>query len=231
MKYDEIGRLASRVRAIPLAEILPLLGAIPDRHDKARWKTPAGTISVTGTRFFDWHRQAGGGGAIDLVMHLRQVDFKTAVAWLCDAVALPTPAVCPVPVPSPSFRPPPAIERNLPQIIRYLEHERGLPEAVLAPLVRQRSVYADSRGNAVFLLRDPDGRPVGAELRGTTRITWRGMAPSSRKAAGYFAVGPDSPDMIILCESAIDAISCHAIRPTTRCISTAGVTPHPRAIA
>jgi hypothetical protein len=62
----------------------------------------------------------------------------------------------------------------------------------------------------VFLLLDTVGRPVGAELRGTTRLGWRGMAPGSRKDHGFFSVPAPTTRSIVLSESAIDAISCHA---------------------
>ena len=40
----------------------------------------------------NWHRGQGGGGAIDLVMHLAGVDFRTAVAWLEQHLAAGPPA-------------------------------------------------------------------------------------------------------------------------------------------
>jgi len=94
----------------------------------------------------------------------------------------------------------------LPRVVRYLELERAIPHGVLAPLIDAKSVYADARGNAVFLHVNREGRAVGAELRGTTRIQWRGMAAGSRKARGYFAAGPERCTEIVLCESAIDAL-------------------------
>ena len=226
MTYREMGRLADAVRGIALTEVLPRLEAMPDPRDPARWKTPAGVISVTGARFYDWYQHRGGGGAIDLVMHVRRVDFKSAVLWLRDAFALPARPEA-VPAAHLPFQPPAASERHLPRVIRYLERERGLPEELLAPLVRERRIYADARSNAVFSLADGQGRPVGAELRGTGPVPWRGMAPGSRKSEGYFHVGPDRVDRIILCESAIDAISAHALYPDAQAISTAGATPGP----
>lgn len=78
-----------------------------------------------------------------------------------------------------------------------------------------------------LLVAGKPNRPVGAELRGTGPRVWRGMAPGSRKDLGYFWVGqPDSHD-IVLCESAIDAISCLQLRPETICISTSGVRANP----
>ena len=40
------------------------------------------------------------------------------------------------------------------------------------------------------------------------RAVWRGMAPGSQKDLGYFSVQEQDATMVILCESAIDAISC-----------------------
>jgi len=39
-------------------------------------------ILVTGPKFWDTRANVGGGGAIDLVMHLYNMDFKQAVAKL-----------------------------------------------------------------------------------------------------------------------------------------------------
>ena len=221
------GHALARLRAVPLVDVLRRLGAVKDRRDKARWKTDRGTLSVNGARFFDWHAHAGGGGAIDLVMHLRGTGFKEAVAWLQRAFgdAHVSHVVAEPPPSHRAFQPPARDDGKLPRVMRYLERERAIPRDVLAPLVDGHTVYADARGNAVFLHRDDRGTPVGAELRGTTRVQWRGMARGSRKAAGYFAAGPNVAREIVICESAIDAISCHALRRGARCISTAGTCP------
>jgi hypothetical protein len=131
------------------------------------------------------------------------------------------------------------------QVRHYLVAQRRLPAAILEPLLASGDLYADARANAVFLLRDPQGRPVGAELRGTCRRQgfggqatarpWRGMAPGSHKDHGYFAApatgAPAAPAAIVLCESAIDALSCHALHPGYRCVSTAGARPNPAWLA
>jgi Toprim-like len=69
--------------------------------------------------------------------------------------------------------------------------------------------------------------PIGAELRGTTALAWRGMAPGSRKDYGFFSVSPTTSHAIVLCESAIDALSCHALHPNYRCLSSSGARPDP----
>lgn len=109
--------------------------------------------------------------------------------------------------------------------------QRRLPLALLEPLLNSGNLYADARANAVFLLRDRQQQPVGAELRGTTACSWRGMAPGSRKDMGFFAVPTAPLEATVLCESAIDAVSCHALHPRFRCVSTAGARPNPAWLA
>ncbi len=207
--------------------VLGQLEATPDPHDPVKWRTAQGILTVTGPKFMNWNQGVGGGGAIDLVMHLRQVGFGQALEWLEGRFAGLT---SPQPESTSRLQPltlPALAAENWPRVERYLVEERKLPKALLSPLVQSEIIYADARANAVFLLVDPDTVPVGAELRGTTTLTWRGMAPGSRKDRGFFSLPSTPCDAIVLCESAIDAISCHALYPAYRCLSTSGARPDP----
>jgi len=219
-------RRADRLRAIPLENVLTLSGARRDPHDPCKWHTSRGALSVRGAKFFNWQRGTGGGGAIDLVIHLHQLSFPSALLWLqqhCSlAQATPLRSVPPTPLCLPQPAP-----HQWPVVLRYLAEHRALPRPLLDALVRSGDLYADTRANAVFLLRDPAGQPVGAELRGTGPVAWRGMAPGSCKNLGFFSVPPTPRPNVILCESAIDALSCHLLHPGHRCISTAGARPNP----
>ena len=82
MTRDDFQRQADLVRAIPLEVVLTSWGAVRDRRDKSRWRTPRGPLSVTGAKFFSWRDCHGGGGAIDLVMHLGGWDARQAIGWL-----------------------------------------------------------------------------------------------------------------------------------------------------
>jgi hypothetical protein len=53
------------------------------------------------------------------------------------------------------------------------------------------------------------------------------MAPGSGKNSGYFSIRDTHIEAVVLCESAIDAISCHQLQPHRWCISTAGARPNP----
>jgi hypothetical protein len=247
---DELRRLADAVRAIPLEQVLQAWGADRHRYDRSLWRTDVGSLSVTGSKFFNWQRQQGSGGAIDLVIHLRGGDWRDAVRWLATHFSTtplaPTVAACdpnkssgavtttpvrtaasPTRNGSPLRLPAEATEQ-LVRVRRYLIERRRLAATRVDALIAQQTVYADSRANAVF--RMTAGRPartVGAELRGTGSTVWRGLAPGSRRDAGYFWTGDPTTREIILCESAIDAISCCQLNPATLAISTAGVRHDP----
>jgi hypothetical protein len=228
---DDFRRRAAAVRQLSLESVLAVRGAARDQRDRSKWHTEQGPLSVTGPKFINWRRRVGGGGAIDLVMHLAAIDYRAAVTWLEEnfavgAVAAGETGGAP---PVDKLCLPLAVERNLGRVLRYLTVRRHLPASLLAPLVESGKLYADRRGNAVFLMvAGKPNRPVGAELRGTGPRVWRGMAPGSRKDSGYFWIGVPTSRSIVLCESAIDAISCTAINPHRICISTSGARANPR---
>ena len=117
---------------------------------------------------------------------------------------------------------------QLARVRDYLIAQRRLPATLVDSLIKSRTLYADARANAVFLLCSQQNLPVGAELRGTTSRVWHGLAPGSQKDLGCFAVPAEPRPAVVLCESAIDAISCLALHPGYRCLSTAGARPDPR---
>jgi hypothetical protein len=219
------GDRLDQLRRVPLAAVLRKIGAQRDRSDKAKWHTPKGAISISGMKFMNWHQSLGGGGAIDLAMHLNDLDFKRAVAWLQHHFFIP-PDSAPPPAPRRLTLPPPD-PSQISAVQHYLQ-ERAIPPAMTDSLITSGKLYADSRGNAVLLLLGKENTPVGAELRGTGPHRWRGMAPGSQKDLGYFSVDAPHATMVILCESAIDAISCFLLHPSSLCLSTSGARPNPR---
>ena len=90
------GDRLDQLRRIPLAAVMRETGAQPDRYEKAKWHTPKGAISITGLKFMNWHRNVGGGGAIDLAMHLNDLAFPAAVACLQRNFPLPPLAEAPL---------------------------------------------------------------------------------------------------------------------------------------
>jgi 5S rRNA maturation endonuclease (ribonuclease M5) len=219
-KYQD---LAAQVRDIPLEQVAYELGLNPDPKDKHKWEHENHTINITGSKFYDWQHLKGGGGAIDLVMHVNQCDFKQAVVWLNDrlgegatleAVTYKTREILQTEAPRPFVSPEPD-ESKWQQVKTYLTRERRLPSNLVERLHQQGLVYADDKQNAVFTRRSLDEQTItGATLRGTagTDNTFKGLALGSKRNVGWFHFqqGGQSADPIqraVLVESPIDAMS------------------------
>src|SRR5579871_5772197 len=137
------GDRLDQLRHVPLPAVMRETGAQRDHYDKAKWHTPKGDISITGMKFMNWHQSRGGGGAIDLAMHLNDLDFQSAVAWLQHHFSIP-----------PDSAPPPALRRlTLPPPDRSLI-VRGLV-AVLATL--RKNIAAFDQRIAELVASHPDG--------------------------------------------------------------------------
>jgi len=227
--FEDIKNKAQIVRQIDLKAILKQTGAIHDTFDKAKWHTRQGAISITGQKFMNWSQGLGGGGAIDLIIHLKAYDFKTAVSWLSETFSPCTPLISnnPKPAQKCALRLPKRDDHKLPRITNYLSYDRFVPTKLINSVIKSGKLYSDKRANAVFLLLGKEKRIVGAELRGTSKKRWLAMAPGSRKDLGCFYVkGPNTKKMV-LCESAIDALSCFALNQDVITLSTSGVTANP----
>ncbi|MBT6611865.1 MAG: DUF3991 domain-containing protein [Deltaproteobacteria bacterium] len=228
-RFETTKKKAQFVRNIELHRILEQTGAVRDKNDPAKWHTGQGILCVNGQKFFNWTKNVGGGGAIDLINHLHQVDFMKAVAWLTENFASSEIQVLnkAKSLTHQSLVLPQNNPKELPQITRYLTTKRCLPQALIQSLIDTGNLYADNRANAVFLLLGKEKTIVGAEIRGTTDRIWHALAPGSKKDRGFFYVKNKTSQKVVLCESAIDALSYYALVQDCIVISTAGAHPNP----
>ena len=90
----------------------------------------------------------------------------------------------------------------------YLENERGVPAELLASERFLGRIKSDARGNAVFPHFDADGLS-GFELKNRN---FTGFASGGTKALWMSSTRNDD-DCMVLCESAIDALSHAALFP------------------
>ncbi|MCU0548439.1 MAG: strawberry notch C-terminal domain-containing protein [Leptolyngbya sp. Prado105] len=217
----DVVALANEVRNFDLEAVAASLGLQKDRRDKNKWKDTGHTISINDGKFMDWLADKGGGGAIDLVMHVRRVEFKEAVQWL-SGQTLPTPARSqpssiqkePRPLELPSRN-----EEHWTTVRQYLVETRGLPATWIDRFHDTGLIHADDHCNAVFLRysdRHNDQawtrhEATGASLRGTrdTEHAFHGLAPGSSRENGWFWLrsANGAVNRVILTESPIDAIS------------------------
>ena len=210
--------LADQVRESNLEAVAERLGLQQDARDKHKWRGAHCIVTITNEQFHDWTAERGGGGAIDLVMHVQNTDFKTAVGWL-SGQSLPSVQreVRSEPEKQP-FALPISDENNWATVRQYLVETRGLPEKWVDGLHRQGLVYADDHRNVVFLRHEfredaqpwSRGHPTGAMLRGTAMDKpFHGLAAGSARDNGWFWIrlGQGEVQRVVLTESAIDALS------------------------
>lgn len=216
-----------RIRAVPLEAVLEGFGARRDPKDPRRnWKVADSRITVTAERFFDHHQEVGGGGALDLALHLMGRDFKhptandlrTAARWL-GAASHPTQTTSdPTPARSETSAPPSPDPTRLPRVRWYLTQRRAIPEPLTDKAIATGSVFADTKGNVVFRLRDDTGREIGYEKRGTHDQPFH----SVHGEKGLYFTGRRSSGIAAFVESAIEALSYRALRSDVLAISTTG---------
>ncbi len=219
-KYQDI---ANKVRDLPLEQVAYELGLDTDPKDKHKWENSNHIINITGSKFYDWKEFKGGGGAIDLVMHVNQCDFKQAVAWLSDrlgeSATLTATTYHALEIiksePLAPFVKPVENSSHWEQVRSYLKSQRRLPGVLVEHLHEQGLIYADDKQNLVSVRRDLSGQTItGASLRGTvgTDNKFKGLAPGSKRSQGWFHFErggqPDDPiQRAVLVESSIDAMS------------------------
>jgi len=194
-----------------------------------------------GQVFYNHDREKGSRGAIDLVMQVTGYDFRQAVAYLAHeggrdlAVAAAAQfgahqgeAIASRVEQGKERAPlvlPERVEELWPQVRAYLVEARGIPRGIVDGLHDAGTVYAaryvDAKGlahtNAIFIRQDEHGQAVGASWRGADPgSTLTGLATGTRREAGHFSyrVGEPAPYTVpqyIITESAIDALSRHAL--------------------
>lgn len=226
--YSVRDELTGKARDVPLVDVLVSLHATVDKIDSKRWHASIGPISINDPKFFCWTHQRGGGGAIDLVMLLQDFNFTEAREWIIITFALVADVRPEIPqqlLHSPQRSK--TSSKNLDHVVNYLVQQRGLLKKVLFPLIDKEVIYADDKKNAVFFLLGKEKSIVGAELRGTGSTPYKGLSKGSKRTHGFFYAGPEDAKYCILCESAIDALSCQILFPGWLSISTSGVWASP----
>ena len=159
-----------------------------------------GRMTVTGPKFYNHDAKIGGGGAIDLVMHLRQVDFREAVRYLVGVSGVLGASRAAIPPVSPEKKSqvPFPVSEHWCCVREYLSGIRQISGALVDFLHQEGVLYADKFKNAVFLSEERKG----AELRGTGSISFHGY----RGEKSPFRINGFGAEIAFV-ESAIDAMS------------------------
>jgi hypothetical protein len=222
----KISELADQVRGIPLRNVLERYGfEVKPEGTTLRAKDALRNIVITGSRWFDNKAGIGGGGTIDLVIHIARVSFSAACRSLADEFLPLAAGQTQLSLTKScqesrhperkSFEELAAIyavreDSNWPTARAYLVEGRKIPPPLVDELHARGSIYAnDHRPNPslVFLHRDQHGTVRGATLRDTKdQSVFRPCL--GNKLSAWFAVGDlAKADRIVAVESPIDALS------------------------
>jgi Plasmid recombination enzyme/Protein of unknown function (DUF3991) len=218
--------MTGQLRQIPLTQVAYESGLDPDWQDKQKWRGEIHTINITGEKFYDWQKMKGGGGAIDLVMHLQNVSFTEAIDWLGDRfgaaemLQLVTQQISKQTQAKPQqpFQAPALHDEKWGQVRDDLIRQRRIPSTLVDRLHQDGLVYADEQGNAVFLRRDWGGKVTGAGLHepnGKERL-----AIGTRRSQGCFYTisgGEEEGvvERVVLVNGAIEGLSYQVLHPPT----------------
>lgn len=225
---------AKKLRELPLDVVAQSLGCYKSpkvaAKDKHLWESPAGKISIDGSKFFNQEMGVGGGGAFDLVMHIHDCDYAQALAWLRDEFD-PTAAVEAAveaarakaqaeveKAPPKPFKAPEHVEASWPRVREYLVNVRALAGALVDKLRSTGWLGADARNNAYFVKQDGN-KLTSVELKGTGRSLFTGSR--GRSSEGVFVV-EGGTEKLAVCEAPIDAISYVQLHPQSSAIATGG---------
>ncbi|MBC1235698.1 MobV family relaxase [Nostoc sp. 2RC] len=238
------------LRDLPLEDVAWELGL---HHDLDRWKGHGHIINIDGSKFYDFapEHSKGGGGAIDLVMHVNSCNFRQALVWLherfgeagAERAALAHARQVTTEIiqsePRPQFQLRVEDKTQWPAVSNYLTQKRGLPQDFVQLLHSTGLVYADDQQNAVFVMRNLDGQPSGAFLRGTRgeNNSFKGYEKGTQRGNSWFhfylgGQPTDPPEKLVLLKSPIDAISFAMLEyqvngaPTTRTLFLAVDNPN-----
>ncbi|MBD2525575.1 MobV family relaxase [Nostoc sp. FACHB-133] len=182
-------------------------------------------INIDGSKFSDLAPGSHfeGNDAIDLVKHVNQCNQTTAIAWLGErfgevgakraamAHAQKVTADIIQTQPAPQFTPPVEDKANWSGVEHYLTQKRGIPSDCVQMLHNQGLVYADSKANVVFVMRDLNGKTKGAFLEGAVNnFSGYELGTVRRDSWFYFTLGKkpnEQTSTVVLSFSPIDAIS------------------------
>ncbi len=149
----------------------------------------------------------GGTNAVNCLTEMLGMYFKTAVRELAGSATSYTPRR-----ENNSFSAQkkelvlPERADNMKNVFAYLCQTRKINSQIVSQLAHDKLLYQDTRGNAVFVHRDENGKIVGAEIQGTnSEKRYKGVAQGTNESV--FAVKIGEPKKAYVFESAIDLLS------------------------
>lgn len=225
------------LRTLPLEDVLKALNFAPEKYkDRLIWKSSADSQKDSfgilfddeakggyGQDWYDTFNQKPGRGAIDLVAHLQNKEFRDAKIWLLQNLgsqtevyqaeiekftATQTDAQSKHDEPLRLYA---RADENLEKVVNYLSLERGLSIDFVREEIINGNIYADRAARAMFVYRNPAGEITGAAWRATDSFK-RMLLNGSDLDAGWYNLGNlQTAEKIVIVEDAIEALSYYEL--------------------
>lgn len=162
--------------------------------------------------FYIHSRQEGGHGCIDFCRKVMEMDFKTAVREITGEGERTKTFVPKETNEEKKIFSLPQSAENAKRVFAYLINQRGISADIISELMKQRLLFQDKNGNAIFVHRDKDGKAIGADVQGTlSEKRYKGVVPGS---GGTFTYQKGTTyDKVFLFEAPIDLISYVQMHP------------------
>jgi len=207
------------LREIPLETIAEKMGYEKSKLDKNKWSSAdfAFSIKPNSSKFYNFTLGEGGGGAIDFIRNIEQVDYKQSLAILNDIVGyknvinsiivknipkLKEKAIQPIRLIEPKHD-----DAMLPKLKQWLENGRSLPAKIVDDWVQKGRVYASKFGDDMQAIFTNEGG-FFRKNPSTGFAGWvRGSKPQPQ------IINPNNCKYVAICESHIDAMSFQAYQP------------------
>lgn len=212
MKVDQ--ESIRSARQTNLETFLPSLGYTLKREGKNYRVQEFSGVLVKGNMYTDFSNGNGGGNAIDFCQRILKLSFQESIQQLLRHDG----RVVEQSSPSSSKQEHvilPEKAANYRRVIAYLNKTRGIPIQVIQELLKEKLLYQDNKGNAVFVCRDENGQDKGAIIRGT--LTEKSFKQRIGSGDYPFVWLPSQEKITItLTEAPIDLLSLIALYPESR---------------
>jgi hypothetical protein len=238
-KYE---KLVDPLRSVSLEKVAEALCLESDHQARPTWRHEGHQIRINGTQFYDWDegQMKGGGGAIDLVMHVNRSDFKSAVAWLSDRFGNEVVRMAGSEHAErmaqeggrSRFEPPTPAPEHWAEVRSYFVGQQ-LPGGLIDALHDHGLLYADKEGNAVFLQRDFESQEItGAYVQSGDQFSGTVLGSDRGRGRFYWLRGGEAEDrvqQVVVGQTPMDVLAIGVMLPEptvkTMYLSADGVLP------
>ncbi len=239
---EKYGQLVDPLRSVSLEQVAAALCLESDDKPRPSWQHQGNQIRINGSQFYDWNesQMQGGGGAIDLVMHVLRSDFKTAVAWLADRFGEEVVQMAgryhaqmvAQEAEIPGFAAPDEAPEQWAAVHADFVSQQ-LPGALIDQLHEQGLLYADKQGAAIFLQRDLVTRSVTGAYR-LSQDGFTGTMLGSDRTKGRFywlrgGAATDAVQQVVVGQTPINVLALGLMEPLPKVrtiyVSADGVLP------